>query len=122
MRAMGSGSKSALARILLGGAEAALDVDKADLAEKKIAEAKGILGNSVDPESWHLGVCDAVAAYVDWQGGKDRSRARADLERAVAHMQAALGAEHPRVVQWQARLLRLDGAVAGVAAAQAQGT
>lgn len=112
MRAMGSGSKSALARILLGGAEAALDVDKADLAEKKVAEAKGILGNSVDPESWHLGVCDAVAAYVDWQGGKDRSRARADLERAVAHMQAALGAEHPRVVQWQARLLRLDGAPA----------
>ncbi len=110
LRAMGSGSKSALARMLLGAAEAALDVGRNDLAEKKIAEAKGIFGNSVDPESWQLGVCDAVAAFTDWQGGKDRPRARADLERAVTRMQAALGAGHPRVVQWQARLGRLDAA------------
>lgn len=108
LRAMGSGSKSALARMLLGGAEAALDVDRNDLAEKKVAEAKGILGNSVDPESWQLGVCDAVAAFIDWQGGDDRPRARADLERAVARMQVALGTDHPRVSRWQARLGRLD--------------
>lgn len=122
LRAMGSGSKSALARIMLGGAEAALDIDRTDLAGKKIAEAHGIFGNSVDPESWQLGVCDAVTALIDWQNGKDRQRARADLERALARLQAALGAEHPRVLQWQARMQRLDGAAAGSAAARPQRT
>lgn len=117
LRAMGSGSKSALARMMLGGAEAALDVDRTDLAKKKIAEARGIFGNSVDPEGWQLGVCDAVTAFIDWQGGNDRQRVRASLERAVARLQAALGAEHPRVLQWQTRMHRLDGGVATAAAA-----
>jgi len=108
LRAMGGESKSALVRVMLGTAEAALDVGRNDLAEKKIEEARKIFGNSVDPAGWQLGVCDAVAAFVAWQGGKDRRSARDDLERAVSRMQAALGPEHPRVLQWQTRMRRLD--------------
>lgn len=110
LHALGSGSKPALARIMLGTAETALDLGQIDLAGKRIAEARGIFGNSVDPESWQLGVCDAVLAFIDWHGGKDRDRAHTDLERAIARMQAALGPEHPRVLQWQARLHRLAAA------------
>ncbi|HEX7915450.1 serine/threonine-protein kinase [Rudaea sp.] len=112
LRAMSSRSKPALARVMLGTAETALDLGQTDLAGKKIAEAQGIFANSVDPESWQLGVCDAVAAFIDWQGGKDRLLARANLERAIARMQAALGAEHPRVLRWQARLERLGASMA----------
>ncbi|MBO9664653.1 serine/threonine-protein kinase [Dokdonella sp.] len=108
LRAMGSGSKSALARVMLGGAEAALDIGRDDLAGKKVAQAREIFGNSVDPESWQLGVYDAVAAVVDWRAGKDRPLARAGLERALARMQAALGADHPRVARWRDRLRSLD--------------
>ncbi|WP_083965497.1 serine/threonine protein kinase [Dokdonella koreensis] len=111
--AMGSGSKLALARIMLGTAETALDLGQADLAGKKVAEAREIFGSSVDPESWQLGVCDAVAAFIDWQGGKDRPLARANLDRAVARMQAALGPDHPRVLQWQTRVRQLGAPVAG---------
>lgn len=113
LRAMGNGSKLALARIMLGTAEVALDLGRTDLAATRIAEAQGIFGNSVDPESWQRGVCDAVAAFIDWQGGKDRPLARANLDHAVARMQAALGPDHPRVLRWQTRVRQLGTPVAG---------
>jgi tetratricopeptide (TPR) repeat protein len=110
LRELGSPSKPVLSKTMLGGAEAALDVGRTDLAVKKIEEARDFYRAIADPEGWQFAVCDAVLAVSDWQGGKDRQRARADLERAVARLQAALGAEHPRVIQWQARLGRLDAA------------
>lgn len=114
LRTMGNRSKPALARIMLGTAETALDLGQTDLAEKKIAEAQGIFGNSLDPESWQLGVCDAVTAFIDWQGGEGRSLARTNLERAVARMRTALGSEHPRVLKWEARIHRLDTTTANI--------
>lgn len=116
LRAMGDGSKLALARIMLGTAEAALDVGRGDLAGPRVAQARAMLGESVDPQSWQLGVCDAVTAYIDWYGGQDRRTARSRLEDAITRMQSALGADHPRVVRWQARLQRLDTPVAHAAA------
>ncbi len=116
LRAMGDGSKLALARIMLGTAEAALDVGRGDLAGPRVAQARAILGESVDPQSWQLGVCDAVTAFIDWYGGQDRRTARSRLEDAITRMQSALGADHPRVVRWQARLQRLDTPVAHAAA------
>lgn len=112
LRAMGDASKLALARIMLGTAEAALDIGRSDLAGSRVVEARTMFGASVDPASWQLGVCDAVDAYIDWYGGKDREAARDRLDAAVTRMQAALGADHPRVVQWQTRLRRLDAPVA----------
>jgi hypothetical protein len=112
LRAMGDASKLALARIMLGTAEAALDVGRGDLAGPRVAQARAILGESVDPQSWQLGVCDAVTAFIDWYGGQDRRTARSRLEDAITRMQSALGADHPRVVRWQARLQRLDTPVA----------
>lgn len=116
LRAMGDASKLALARIMLGTAEAALDVGRGDLAGPRVAQARAILGESVDPQSWQLGVCDAVTAFIDWYGGQDRRTARSRLEDAITRMQSALGADHPRVVRWQARLQRLDTPVAHAAA------
>lgn len=116
LRAMGDASKLALARIMLGTAEAALDVGRGDLAGPRVAQARAMLGESVDPQSWQLGVCDAVTAYIDWYGGQDRRTARSRLEDAITRMQSALGADHPRVVHWQARLQRLDTPVAHAAA------
>jgi hypothetical protein len=116
LRAMGDGSKLALARIMLGTAEAALDVGRGDLAGPRVAQARAMLGESVDPQSWQLGVRDAVTAYIDWYGGQDRRTARSRLEDAITRMQSALGADHPRVLRWQARLQRLDTPVAHAAA------
>lgn len=108
LRELGSLSKSVLSKTMLGGAEAALDIGRTDLAVKKMEEAREFYRTIADPEGWQFAVCDAVLAVSDWQNGKDRQRARADLERAVARLQAALGAEHPRVVRWQDRLRSLD--------------
>ncbi|MCR6700555.1 MAG: serine/threonine protein kinase [Dokdonella sp.] len=116
LRAMGDASKLALARIMLGTAEAALDVGRGDLAGPRVAQARAMLGESVDPQSWQLGVCDAVTAFIDWYGGQDRRTARSRLDDAITRMQSALGADHPRVVRWQARLQRLDTPVAHAAA------
>lgn len=112
LRAMGDKSRLALARMLLGTAEAALDIGRSDLAGPRVAEARSMFGSSVDSASWQLGVCDAVTAYIDWHGGQDRPAARERLEDAIARMQTALGADHPRVVQWQTRLRGLDAPVA----------
>jgi len=108
MRALGSGSKLALSRLMLGTAEAALDLGRIDMAGKKAAEARAIYADTIDPDGWQSAVCDAVSASIAWQRGKDRPSARAHLERAVARMGAALGPEHPRFLQWQARMHRLD--------------
>lgn len=114
LRALSSKSKPTLARTMLGTAEAALDIGDTALAGKKIKEAREFYLTVADPEGWQLDICDAVAAFIDWQSGKDRPLARADLERAVARMRAALGTEHPRVLEWQARLRRLDTSTADV--------
>lgn len=108
LRGLGSSSKPMLSKTMLGTAEAALDLGKTDLAAKKVKEAREFYLTIADPEGWQLAVCDAVLAFSDWQDGKDRQLARAGLERALARLQAALGADHPRVVQWQARMRRLD--------------
>lgn len=117
LRELGSSSKPVLSKTMLGGAEAALDVGKTDLAVKKIEEACEFYLAIADPEGWQFAVCDAVLAFSDWQNGKDRPSARAKLERAVARMQAALGPEHPRVLQWQARMRQLDTSVTSATAA-----
>lgn len=119
LRELGSLSKAVLSKTMLGGAEAALDVGHADLASKKIEEARAFYVTIADPAGWQLSVCDAVMAFADWQSGKDRQAARTRLESAVARLQAALGAEHPRVLQWQTRLRQLDATVASTAAPQA---
>lgn len=108
LRALSSKSKPTLVRTMLGTAEAALDVGDTALAGKKIREAREFYLTVADPVGWQLDICDAVAAFVDWQNGKDRQLAHATLERAVARLQTALGPEHPRVLQWQARLRRLE--------------
>ncbi|MBN8886695.1 MAG: serine/threonine protein kinase [Rudaea sp.] len=114
LRALSSKSKPTLVKTMLGTAEAALDVGDTDLAGKKIKEAREFFVNVADPEGWQLDICDAVSAFIDWQNGKERPLARANLERAVARMRTALGSEHPRVLEWQARLHRLDATTADV--------
>jgi len=108
LRALGSLSKPVLSKTMLGGAEAALDAGHTDLAVKKVEEAREFYKAIADPEGWQFAVCDAVVAVDDWQSGKDRPRARTNLERALARLQAALGADHPRVSQWRTRMQRLD--------------
>jgi hypothetical protein len=112
LRGLGSEAKPVLSKMMLSAAEAALDLGNIDLAAKKVKEAREYYLTIADPEGQQLAVCDAVLAFRDWQDGKDRQRARANLERAVAHLQAALGPEHPRVLQWQARLHQLDARMA----------
>jgi tetratricopeptide (TPR) repeat protein len=112
LRELGSLSKPVLSKTMLGAAEAALDVGHSDLAAKKVKEARDFYLAIADAEGWQFAVCDAVLAVIDWQGGKERQVARANLERAVARLQAALGPEHPRVLQWQTRLRQLDNTVA----------
>jgi tetratricopeptide (TPR) repeat protein len=114
LRGLGSEAKPVLSKMMLGVAEAALDLGNTDLAAKKIKEAREYYLTIADPEGQQLAVCDAVLAFRDWQDGKDRPLARANLERAVARMQAALGSDHPRVLEWQARLHRLDTTTANV--------
>lgn len=108
LRGLGSLSKPVLSKTMLGAAEAALDVGKTDLAVKKVEEAREFYLAIADSEGWQFAVCDAVLAFNDWQVGKDRQRARADLERALVRLQAALGADHPRVARWRDRLRGLD--------------
>lgn len=108
LRGMGDGSKPTLYKTMLGTAEAALDLGDTEVAGKRIKEAREFYVTIADPEGWQLDVCDAVLALIDWRGDTNRPRSRANLERAVERMQAALGPEHPRVLQWQARLRQLD--------------
>ena len=108
LRELGSLSKPVLSKTMLGGAEAALDAGRNDLAVKKVEEAREFYRAIADSEGWQFAVCDAVLAFNDWQAGKDRQQARADLERALVRLQAALGADHPRVVRWHDRLRELD--------------